>query len=218
LTTLAATYLSARVPGRDGAVRQALAWIGGLAIIPAALATVIEEWHGAAGPDLPAGLRVAGWAAGLLLPLGFAVVLRGRAAWMNGLAALWAVVLAALARQVSRSVAPGAVPGSPAAHAFWPEVALYTWCAAGSVALVLWGLRESRRERVNLGVAGFALTVIFFYFSNVMDKLGRSASLIVLGALFVLGGWVLELTRRRLIARLDGVPSGRETRPEGGHP
>jgi len=31
---------------------------------------------------------------------------------------------------------------------------------------------------INLGVAGFALTVIIFYFSDVMDKLGRSASLI----------------------------------------
>jgi hypothetical protein len=35
-----------------------------------------------------------------------------------------------------------------------------------------------------------------------MDKLGRSFSLIVLGLLFLGGGWLLERTRRRLIARL----------------
>jgi hypothetical protein len=36
-----------------------------------------------------------------------------------------------------------------------------------------------------------------------MDKLGRSASLIGLGLLFLLGGWLLEKTRRRLVARLE---------------
>ena len=62
---------------------------------------------------------------------------------------------------------------------------------------------EARKERINLGVAGFALTILFFYFSNVMDKLGRSASLIGLGLLFLLGGWLLERTRRQLVARLE---------------
>jgi len=62
---------------------------------------------------------------------------------------------------------------------------------------------EERKERINLGVAGFALTILFFYFSNVMDKLGRSASLIGLGLLFLLGGWLLERTRRQLVARLE---------------
>ena len=70
--------------------------------------------------------------------------------------------------------------------------------------MVGWGLLEQRRERINLGVAGFALTVIIFYFSDVMDKLGRSASLIGLGALFLFGGWVLERTRRQLVARVAG--------------
>ena len=73
-------------------------------------------------------------------------------------------------------------------------------CAAGSIGLVAWGLNEARRERINLGVAGFALTILAFYFSTVMDKLGRSASLIGLGLLFLLGGWLLEKTRRSLVA------------------
>jgi len=70
--------------------------------------------------------------------------------------------------------------------------------------MVGWGLLERRRERINLGVAGFALTVIIFYFSDVMDKLGRSTSLIGLGVLFLFGGWVLERTRRQLVARVAG--------------
>jgi hypothetical protein len=36
-----------------------------------------------------------------------------------------------------------------------------------------------------------------------MDKLGRAASLIGLGLLFLLGGWLLEKTRRRLVAQLE---------------
>jgi hypothetical protein len=47
--------------------------------------------------------------------------------------------------------------------------------------------------------------VLVFYFSQVMDKLGRSASLIGLGALFLALGWGLERTRRRLVARVKGA-------------
>jgi hypothetical protein len=36
-----------------------------------------------------------------------------------------------------------------------------------------------------------------------MDKMGRSASLIGLGVLFLGGGWALERTRRRLIAHMQ---------------
>jgi uncharacterized membrane protein len=75
--------------------------------------------------------------------------------------------------------------------------------AIGSIGLIAWGLHEARKERINLGVAGFALTVLAFYFSTVMDKLGRSASLIGMGLLFLLGGWLLEKTRRRLVATLE---------------
>jgi len=201
LIVLAAVYLGARTAERAGAARQALVWIGGLALIPTVLVTVMEDWHDPSRPSLTGGLLAVGWAAGILLPLGLAVLLRGRAAWVIGVAAVWAIGLAGLARHAAQSFSAvaGAVPTRP----FWPQVGLYGWCALGSVALVFWGLSEARRERINLGVAGFALTVVFFYFSSIMDKLGRSASLIGLGLLFLLGGWALERTRRRLIARLD---------------
>jgi hypothetical protein len=50
----------------------------------------------------------------------------------------------------------------------------------------------------------FAATVLTFYSSQVMDKLGRSASLIGLGVLFLAGGWMLERARRRLVVRARG--------------
>jgi hypothetical protein len=55
-------------------------------------------------------------------------------------------------------------------------------------------------------VLGFALTVCCFYFANIFDKLGRSLGLIGLGILFIGGGWWLERTRRRLVARATGGP------------
>ena len=65
------------------------------------------------------------------------------------------------------------------------------------------GIRDGRAERVNLAVAGLAVTVLVFYFSSVMDKLGRSASLIGVGLLFLGGGWALERMRRRLLAHMS---------------
>ena len=84
------------------------------------------------------------------------------------------------------------------------NMALYMACALAAIGLVYWGLQEQRRERINLGVAGFAITITVFYFSDVMDKLGRSASLVGFGLLFLLGGWKLEQLRRKLVARTAG--------------
>ena len=83
--------------------------------------------------------------------------------------------------------------------------ALYPWWALGAIGLVAWGVRDGRGERVNLGAAIFAATIIAFYFSQVMDKLGRSASLVGLGLLFLAGGWALERVRRRLVLQARGA-------------
>jgi uncharacterized membrane protein len=203
LLLLAFTYLSARTREQESAVRRALAVLGALAVIPCALYAwplVAEEfpWRDTR-PDLPADLRAGGWGCALIVPLGLALILRGRAAWMNAVAAAWVVVLGTMAE------APA--PSDRAVPFIWHEFAPYVWCLLGSAGLIAWGLREGRAERVNLGVAGFALTVLGFYFSSVMDKLGRSASLIGLGVLFLAGGWILERERRRLNARLGGAPS-----------
>jgi uncharacterized membrane protein len=73
------------------------------------------------------------------------------------------------------------------------------------VVLVWWGVHIAAKSLVNYGVVAFAATVMWFYFSSVMDKLGRSLGLIMLGVLFLAGGWALERTRRRLVASLAGA-------------
>jgi hypothetical protein len=70
-----------------------------------------------------------------------------------------------------------------------------------------WGLHEQRQLTVNIGVLAFALTVLFFYFDSLFDKLGRSLGLIALGILFIGGGWWLERMRRRLIGRIARNPA-----------
>ena len=77
-----------------------------------------------------------------------------------------------------------------------PNILTYAVVAAAAVFLVAWGVHISAKALVNYGMVAFALTVMWFYFSSVMDKLGRSLGLITLGVLFLAGGWLLERTRR----------------------
>jgi hypothetical protein len=173
---LATTYFTLRRRDGEAPLLKALAWLGGLALLPAAvILAAVRPASGYPWGGLPWPLAALGWAVALGGPLALAVAVRRRAAWANAVAALWAVVL-------------------PLLHG-WGS---YAWCALGAAGLVGWGLLEARRERVDLGMAGFALTVSAFYWSNVMGKLGRSLGLLGLGLLFLAGGWLLEWLRRRL--------------------
>jgi uncharacterized membrane protein len=177
---LSFTYLSARRGPADSALRKALGWLGGLALLPSAAVLSADSWYQVPSPS---EMLIAWWAA-MLLPLAVAWLLRGREAIWNILAIAWTL----------------GVP--PLSNGHPDRIAVYAWFAIGAIGLTAWGIREVRAERINLGVASFALTVLAFYFSSVMDKLGRSASLIGLGILFLGGGWLLERTRRRLLAHM----------------
>ncbi len=183
LTLLSATYFSAITPRKDSLSRRLLMIVGCVGILPmtiAAAAIPAKRLFEVQGSGLAMGLFLF-----LILPLGLAGWLRGPEAWKNGVAAVWLVVLALLNK-----------------GGF--TVAIEAWGAAGAIGMVAWGVNESRPERINAGMAGFAVSLTFFYFSNVMDMLGRSLSLIVLGILFLVGGWALEKTRRRLITGIVG--------------
>jgi uncharacterized membrane protein len=178
---LSFAYLSARRSSADGPLRQALGWLGGLALLPAgAILACDGQWGRAGAAWRPVDWLA--WAVALLVPLGVALALdRRRAAWTAG-AIAWTGVLGAIGTGAQDSIA------------------MYGWCTVGAAGLAAWGIRNARAERVNLAVAGLAVTVMAFYYSSIMDKLGRSASLIGMGLLFLGGGWVLERTRHRLLA------------------
>jgi hypothetical protein len=91
-----------------------------------------------------------------------------------------------------------------------PNFAAHALVAAFCVFLIWWGVRESSRGLVNLGIVAFGATVAWFYFSDLFDKLGRSLGLIGLGVLFLAGGWALEKTRRGLLAHIAQSPTPAE--------
>ena len=202
LVLIAITYLSARTNQEDSYTRRALAWIGGLGVLPLSVWAFVERrehwgWWWQNRTPVSSLLQITGWAIAICGPLALAFVLRKNAAWTNAVAAAWVLVIGTF--HARNGDAGASLPVFT-----WNSLGPYFWAGVGALAMVGWGLQERRRERINLGVAGFALTVIIFYFSDVMDKLGRSASLIGLGVLFLFGGWALERTRRRLIARVAG--------------
>ena len=195
LAVVAITYLSARRGREESYFRRALVWAGGLAVLPLCAVVASGEreffWNRSL-PHLPFSLHAMGFAMAFVLPLLTAFLLRGKGAVWNLGYAVWVYVVSRL-------------DGNVVAQ----NLTSYALCALAAVGLVIWGLQETRRERINLGVAGFAITIIVFYFSTVMDKLGRSASLIGFGVVFLVGGWQLEKLRRKLVARTrSAAPAG----------
>jgi uncharacterized membrane protein len=184
IVLVALAYLGAEPStSRYAALRRAFVWLGALAFIPACLTLVLLANSASRADDpLPTGLAILGWVVALGLPVGAGMALRRSSLLPLAGSAVWVVAGTFLASY--RGVAP------------------YLWCAVLAVGVIAWGVHDRRAERINLGIAGFALTVLVFYFSDVMDKLGRSASLIVLGLLFLGGGYLLEQTRRRLVANV----------------
>jgi uncharacterized membrane protein len=83
----------------------------------------------------------------------------------------------------------------------------YALVAAFAVFLCWWGARLASRALVNLGIVGFAATVVWFYFCGLWDKLDRALGLIGLGVLFLAGGWALEKTRRQILAGMERGPA-----------
>jgi hypothetical protein len=88
-----------------------------------------------------------------------------------------------------------------------PNLFAHALVAGFAVFLCWWGVRLESRLLVNFGIVGFALAVAWFYFSDIMDKFGRSLGLIGLGVLFLAGGWALEKFRRKIVAGM-GKDSG----------
>jgi uncharacterized membrane protein len=185
---LAILYFSAPQKESNRALRLGLLWVGCLALIPF-LEDVFwsgyrEYWRPPASP-LPASLAILGYAAAYLPVPAIALVVRKKAATPILVSAAWVFILGWLSRQQSPQ------------HNFW----LYLWVAAGACGLCWWGVHDNRKLFINYGTVIFALNVVIFYFSDVLDKLGRSLGLILLGVLFVAGGWVLNRLRSDLITR-----------------
>jgi uncharacterized membrane protein len=191
---LALTYLGAVEPGARHPLRRALMWLGGLAFFPAVFWASLSAWENVQPEgwrwfqryQLPVAVWLGGWLAAILLPLAFGYLLRpARLLWQAG-AAVWVLGLSAVSRYMD------------------PEknILVYLWCLLGCVAMIWWGVDDRRKERINLGMAAFGITLLTFYFSSVLDKFGRSTALISMGLIFLVGGYYMERLRRRLVSQV----------------
>jgi uncharacterized membrane protein len=205
IAVVAAVYLTAFVNSKRKVVFGILFGVSAVALV-VAVGMASDGWTSwFARSRLPLSLRVAA----MLLMVGAVVV-----AWV------WkrSSVIPVLAVAVMMFALPW-LQALVRADEAWqrpytyeaPSVLAYVVVAATAMVLVWWGVRERSRAVVNYGIAVFAITVAWFYFSSLMDRLGRSLGLIGLGILFLLGGWFLERFRRRLMAQVQSGPGAEAT-------
>jgi len=193
LTSIA--YFGAVQGKVNSGLRRALMWVGGLAFIPSVIFLTVAahedalgwRWWGRSVEPVPAKIVVLGCAIAFLLPTVAGWFLRRKDVLVRIASAVWVAGIAAVSMR-------GDIEENPI---------YFLWCMVGAIGMIAWGVREARKERINLGMASFALTVLGFYFSSVLDKFGRSTALISMGLIFLVGGWYLERTRRKLIARIS---------------
>ena len=196
LTLLAFAYFTAPQSTRLFARGHVLRVIGGLAILPA----ISSVWIAGRSPvaarsgDLePLSFESAllGWAVALGVPLVLATLLRKRGAWVNAVAAVW-IVVAIQGPRLSFGIQ---------SHRFGIlEWVFYTWFVLGAGAIMMLGVRESRNSLINVGAVVLAASMLGLYISQV----GRSEPMVVfagLAILLIVGGWLLERTRLRLLSK-----------------
>ena len=187
---LAILYFSVPQKESNHPLRMGLMWVGCLSLIPF-LGDVMwsgstDHWYwNLRRATVPGSLMALGYAAAYLPTLVLAASVRKKNSLPIFVAAAWVFVLGLL----SHTERPDHTP--------W----IYLWVALGACGLCFWGVRDNRKLLINYGTVIFALNVIAFYFSEVLDKLGRSMGLILLGVIFLAGGWVLNRLRSDLIAR-----------------
>jgi len=186
LLLLAILYVSAtpREPSRY--LRLGLRWVGGIALIPLIVDVTFtaDRWW-LTRREIPLTLKIFGYSAAYLPALAIALIARRQKAIPIFGAAFWVAVLGLISRHQNPE------------HNPW----IYAWIGLGACAFCYWGMYDNNKVFINWGCAIFALDVITFYFSDVLDKLGRSMGLILLGVIFLAGGWVLNRLRSDLIAR-----------------
>jgi uncharacterized membrane protein len=205
LIVWAALYLTYPVHSKKTVVRGvtfAAAAIGlGVGVISA-----LEGWR-SWDPQtvMPLSLRVWAWLMIAVIPLGIAAVRWGKSmlpvvvALALGLALPWA-------QHVWKQRNDYGGTTNWYTHSD-PNLVAHLLVTGSAILLIWWGVRQVSRSEVNLGIVYFALSVGWFYASNIYDKVGRSIGLIGLGILFLAGGWALEVTRRQLLARM-AKPAG----------
>jgi uncharacterized membrane protein len=202
LIVWAVLYLTVFLGSKHKIVQGILFAAAAISAVVAVL-LMIESWRSWYGQHafLPFHTRVWGWIDIALLPL-IIVLFRLRKSFIPVMAAIILAIALPWCNNtwVQHYQYASGVSGSYTQSE--PNLVAHALVAAFCVFLIWWGVRMASKALVNLGIIGFALTVIWFYLSDIFDKVGRSLGLIGIGILFLAGGWGLEKMRRRLLTRM----------------
>ena len=182
------------------------------AAIAAAAGTgiMLEGWRSWSSSQtfLPFHLRVWGWVGVAVLPLFFSLFRLRKSLVPVVLAIVLSIALPWCMRMRTQHNDFGTYHNTYTYSE--PNLLAHALVAAFAVFITWWGVRQASKALVNLGIVGFAIAVVWFYFSDIFDKVGRSLGLIGLGVLFLAGGWGLEKTRRGLLGRLGSADTSAE--------
>ena len=204
----AVLYLTFFLGSKRKAVQGILFAVGAVAAV-AGVALMLEGWRSWGSiTSLPWGIRIWGWTAIAALPLIVALVRFSKSFIPVAAAVVFSIALPWCNRVWVEHYNWGPAPGQSGSYTReLPNLAAHALVAVFALFLIWWGVRQASKALVNLGIVAFAMTVIWFYFSDIFDKVGRSLGLIGLGVLFLAGGWALERMRRRLISTM-ATPAG----------
>lgn len=202
LFTWAILYLTFFAGSRRKLVEGILFAAGAIAAV-SGIAAMLANWASWSSQQslIPFGVRVGAWIVIAALPLLIAAF-HGH----KGLIPVTAAIALALALPWCYRAWIETFPLGTATYSYTrtaPNLLAHALVAGFAAFLCAWGVKLASRALVNLGIAGFAAAVAWFYFSDVFSALGRSLGLIGLGILFLAGGWALERMRRRLLARMS---------------
>jgi uncharacterized membrane protein len=202
LIVWATLYLTFFLGSQRKIVHGILFAAGTIALFAGIVILLLNGWSSWGNQTyLPLGLRTWGWIDIAALPLLFALFKIRKSAIPVMIALAFATALPWCQRVWTQSYYYGNQDHGSSVRSE-PNLAAHAVVAAFAVFMIWWGIRLASKSLVNLGVVGFAIATGWFYFSNIMDKLGRSLGLIGLGILFLAGGWALERARRKLVNRM----------------
>jgi len=201
LVVWAILYLTVFLGSRHKAVQGILFAVSAIASV-FGIVFLLGSWSSWSAEEtfLPFGARLWGWAVIAILPLCFSVF-RLR----KSLIPMAAAIVFSLALPWCSRIWTGMVHYRTYSRNeifSEPNIFSHALVAAYAIFVIWWGVRQTSRALVNLGIVGFAISVGWFYFSDIYSEVGRSLGLIGLGVLFLAGGWALEKTRRGLLARI----------------
>jgi len=199
LIVWATLYLTFFLGSKRRVVRGILFAAGAISSFAGIVILLLDGWSSSGNQTyLPLGLRTWGWIDIAALPLLLVLFKIRKSAIPVMMALAFATALPWCQRVWTQTYYYGSQDHGSYVRSE-PNLAAHAVVAAFVVFIIWWGVRQTSKPLVNLGVVGFAIAAGWFYFSNIMDKLGRSLGLIGLGILFLAGGWALERARRRLM-------------------